>query len=124
MTTQTLLAIAASCFALMLACTAPKAQPLSAPATIATSTAAPRTATPTQAATIASTPTPTAIVTQAPPPASTRIATRAATSAPLQTTVFYQNCTAARAAGAAPLYRGDPGYRAALDRDNDGVACE
>ena len=24
----------------------------------------------------------------------------------------------------APLYRGQPGYRAALDRDNDGVACE
>ncbi|MFN0026377.1 MAG: excalibur calcium-binding domain-containing protein, partial [Acidimicrobiales bacterium] len=26
--------------------------------------------------------------------------------------------------GAAPLYTGDPGYRAALDRDSDGVACE
>ncbi|WP_405421624.1 excalibur calcium-binding domain-containing protein [Pseudonocardia alni] len=24
----------------------------------------------------------------------------------------------------APLYRGDPGYRSALDRDNDGIACE
>lgn len=36
----------------------------------------------------------------------------------------YANCTAARAAGAAPLHRGDPGYRAGLDRDNDGVACE
>jgi hypothetical protein len=29
-----------------------------------------------------------------------------------------------RAAGKAPLYRGDPGYRAGLDRDDDGVACE
>jgi Excalibur calcium-binding domain len=38
--------------------------------------------------------------------------------------VYYANCTAARAAGAAPLYRGEPGYRAALDRDDDGVACE
>lgn len=38
--------------------------------------------------------------------------------------VYFANCAAARAAGAAPLYRGDPGYRAALDRDNDGVACE
>jgi len=38
--------------------------------------------------------------------------------------VYYANCAAARAAGAAPLYRGDPGYRPALDRDNDGVACE
>jgi len=38
--------------------------------------------------------------------------------------VFYQNCTAARAAGAAPILRGEPGYRPALDRDNDGIACE
>ena len=29
-----------------------------------------------------------------------------------------------RAAGKDPLYRGDPGYRAALDRDSDGIACE
>lgn len=36
----------------------------------------------------------------------------------------YQNCSAARAAGAAPLYRGQPGYGAHLDRDNDGIACE
>lgn len=34
------------------------------------------------------------------------------------------NCTAARAAGAAPLGTGDPGYRAGLDRDGDGIACE
>lgn len=39
-------------------------------------------------------------------------------------TVYYANCTAARAAGAAPLRVGQPGYRAAMDRDNDGVACE
>lgn len=37
---------------------------------------------------------------------------------------YYKNCSAARAAGAAPIYRGQPGYRSALDRDNDGVACE
>lgn len=37
---------------------------------------------------------------------------------------YYANCTAARAAGAAPLYRGQPGYRPAMDRDGDGVACE
>ncbi|WP_254699247.1 excalibur calcium-binding domain-containing protein [Rhodococcus sp. SGAir0479] len=30
---------------------------------------------------------------------------------------------AARAAGAAPIYRGQPGYASKLDRDNDGVAC-
>jgi Excalibur calcium-binding domain len=38
--------------------------------------------------------------------------------------VYYQNCDAARAAGVAPLYRDDPGYREELDRDADGVACE
>lgn len=37
---------------------------------------------------------------------------------------YYGNCSEARAAGAAPLYRGDPGYRSGLDRDDDGVACE
>ena len=38
--------------------------------------------------------------------------------------VYYRNCAAARAAGVAPLHRGDPGYRSGLDRDGDGVACE
>ncbi len=38
--------------------------------------------------------------------------------------VYYANCTAARAAGAAPLHVGEPGYRLALDRDKDGIACE
>ncbi|WP_053226366.1 excalibur calcium-binding domain-containing protein [Solirubrobacter soli] len=38
--------------------------------------------------------------------------------------VSYANCAAARAAGAAPLTTGDPGYAAHLDRDGDGVACE
>jgi hypothetical protein len=37
---------------------------------------------------------------------------------------YYRNCSAARAAGAAPLYTGDPGYGPHLDRDGDGVACE
>lgn len=38
--------------------------------------------------------------------------------------VSYKNCAEARAAGAAPLHRGDPGYAKKLDRDGDGVACE
>jgi hypothetical protein len=38
--------------------------------------------------------------------------------------VYYANCTEAKQAGAAPLHRGEPGYRKALDRDGDGVACE
>ncbi|WP_324193686.1 excalibur calcium-binding domain-containing protein [Nocardia otitidiscaviarum] len=37
---------------------------------------------------------------------------------------YYRSCAEARAAGAAPLHRGDPGYRSGLDRDGDGVACE
>ncbi|SRR6266567_415313 len=36
----------------------------------------------------------------------------------------YTDCAAARAAGAAPLYAGEPGYRTRLDRDSDGTACE
>lgn len=38
--------------------------------------------------------------------------------------VSYENCDAARAAGAAPVRRGDPGYGGHLDRDGDGVGCE
>lgn len=37
---------------------------------------------------------------------------------------YYANCTEAKNAGAAPLYRGQAGYRSALDRDGDGIACE
>ncbi len=37
---------------------------------------------------------------------------------------YYRNCTEARAAGAAPLYRGQPGYRPQMDGDSDGIACE
>lgn len=37
---------------------------------------------------------------------------------------YYSNCRAARAAGAAPVRRGQPGYGAHLDRDGDGVGCE
>lgn len=43
---------------------------------------------------------------------------------PARGNVYYPNCAAARAAGAAPVRRGDPGYAAHLDRDNDGVGCE
>jgi hypothetical protein len=38
--------------------------------------------------------------------------------------VYYRNCAAAHAAGAFTIPRGAPGYRAALDRDDDGLACE
>ncbi len=39
-------------------------------------------------------------------------------------TAYYRNCSAARAAGAAPVLRGEPGYSRRLDRDGDGVGCE
>jgi len=38
--------------------------------------------------------------------------------------VYFENCDAARAAGAAPVDAGDPGYGPHLDRDGDGIACE
>jgi pyruvate/2-oxoglutarate dehydrogenase complex dihydrolipoamide acyltransferase (E2) component len=38
--------------------------------------------------------------------------------------VYYANCDAARAAGAAPVRVGDPGYSTKLDRDGDGIGCE
>ncbi|MFH8620963.1 excalibur calcium-binding domain-containing protein [Streptomyces vietnamensis] len=37
---------------------------------------------------------------------------------------YYKNCDAVRAAGKAPIYAGQPGYRSALDRDGDGKACD
>ena len=45
-------------------------------------------------------------------------------AAPDQTSAYFANCTAARDAGAAPVYEGDPGYGRHLDRDGDGVGCE
>ncbi|WP_207767425.1 excalibur calcium-binding domain-containing protein [Arthrobacter glacialis] len=44
--------------------------------------------------------------------------------APAPAGAYYANCDAARAAGAAPLYVGQPGYRSGMDGDNDGIACE
>lgn len=43
---------------------------------------------------------------------------------PAQAEVYFPKCADARAAGAAPLYAGQPGYRPGLDGDGDGVACE
>ena len=78
-------------------------------------TAPPSTAAP------ATTPATTRATTPATTPATTR-ATTATTAA--AASVYYANCTAARAAGAAPVRRGEPGYASHLDRDNDGIGCE
>lgn len=44
--------------------------------------------------------------------------------AKVEQSVYYSGCNAARAADAAPIQRGEPGYRPEMDGDNDGVACE
>jgi len=38
--------------------------------------------------------------------------------------VYYANCAEVRAAGAAPIHRGEPGYASRLDRDGDGTGCD
>ena len=37
---------------------------------------------------------------------------------------YWPGCNAARAAGTAPIYLGEPGYREDMDGDGDGIACE
>ena len=60
---------------------------------------------------------------QPPPPSSSEVTT-APPSPSAESSPSYVNCDAARAAGAAPVHRGDPGYAAHLDRDGDGTGCE
>jgi hypothetical protein len=43
---------------------------------------------------------------------------------PAPTATYYEDCDDARAQGAAPVLAGQPGYRAGLDSDDDGVGCE
>lgn len=38
--------------------------------------------------------------------------------------VYYNNCAEVKAAGEAPLHKGDPGFRKALDTNHNGIACE
>lgn len=75
------------------------------------------------------TPTPTPTRTTAP----TRAPEPTRTAAPPPTedsstsgggSMYYANCTAARAAGADPIHAGEPGYGRHLDRGGDGVAGE
>jgi hypothetical protein len=44
--------------------------------------------------------------------------------AAVEGSVIYSGCNEVRAAGKAPLYAGQPGYRAGMDGDDDGIACE
>ena len=87
------------------------------PSLIAENSPAASTATVTEQATTRATTPPTTAAHATPP-------TVEETTTPPPADVYYANCAAARAAGAAPIYQGEPGYRPALDRDHDGVACE
>jgi hypothetical protein len=69
-------------------------------------------------------PTPTPTTTQAPPPPPQTTEQAPPAPDPGPANVYYKNCAAARAAGAAPIHVGEPGYRSALDADHDGIACE
>lgn len=51
-------------------------------------------------------------------------AAAAAKKAASKPVVYYASCADAVAAGAAPINRGQPGYRAALDSNGNGIACE
>jgi hypothetical protein len=86
----------------------------------ATAASTPTGSTPTPVA-AAGAPAPVAVV----PPVPSAVAAVPVVPAPAPPgSVFYANCAAARAAGAAPILAGQAGYRAGLDRDLDGVACE
>lgn len=52
------------------------------------------------------------------------VALGSAAAGTAQSEPYYKNCAEVRAAGKAPLRKGDPGYAEHLDRDGDGVACE
>ncbi|WP_255306125.1 excalibur calcium-binding domain-containing protein [Streptomyces sp. Wb2n-11] len=106
-----------------------------APAATVTATV---TDTPAPAATVTATATATATATVKPEPAPTVTKTVHVTVAPAAGgsddgsddgsgsggSAYYANCTAVRAADAAPIRTGDAGYGRHLDRDGDGVACE
>lgn len=41
-----------------------------------------------------------------------------------ETAAYFENCSDVKAAGAAPIAFGDPGWDSKFDRDGDGVGCE
>ena len=45
------------------------------------------------------------------------------TSHDIEQSVYYASCADVQAAGKAPLYAGQPGYRSELDPDGTGLAC-
>jgi hypothetical protein len=69
------------------------------------------------------TPRPTPVPGPVPPPTPVPTPTPAPVPAP-SADVYYQNCDAVRAAGAAPIRPGDPGWQPKFDGNQDGVGCE
>ena len=84
-------------------------------------TAALRAAPPSQAAPRPAAPAPYTAPAPAPAP---RYTAPAPVAPPAASAQYFDNCSAARAAGAAPVRVGDSGYGRHLDRDGDGVGCE
>jgi len=94
-------------------------EPVPTPPETPVETAAPEPVVPTPA------PAPVVVAPVAPAPAPAAPAPVApAPAAPTPAATFFQNCDAVRAAGAAPIFTGQPGYSRTLDRDGDGVGCE
>lgn len=58
------------------------------------------------------------------PAAITNLSMSAEERAANEASVYWSNCADARAANAAPIRSGQPGYRDGLDGDGDGIACE
>jgi hypothetical protein len=50
--------------------------------------------------------------------------TRSPEQRQIEQSVYYARCADARAAGAAPIYVGEAGYRSGLDGASVGIACE
>ncbi|MEV6281547.1 excalibur calcium-binding domain-containing protein [Kribbella sp. NPDC051770] len=144
---RAVLAVGTGLIALTLtgACAAPETTPAAAPVTVTVTTAPPPATTPPPPSTTTPAPKPTAQPTRpagllsAPPTTKPKLpqvtkkptvkkptpkpTTRRTTTKPV-TSVYYKNCSEVRAAGAAPIRVGDPGYSRKLDRDGDGIACE
>lgn len=118
--------------------TPPQPRLAAAPTPTVTETVTPspvtKTVTPTTApATVTETPTPSTTTVTAPPVTVTAPAAqmappsppapRISTATPTRASTTYANCTEVRAAGAAPIRPGDPGWDPKFDRDGDGQGC-
>ena len=57
-------------------------------------------------------------------PTPTEMEARRSDPTVVEASVHYSGCNEVRAAGKAPLYAGQPGYRSDMDGDGDGIACE